>query len=871
MKRRHVLFFILNAVIVSWVVMHFVLPEQYIYHSLSFLRQWEPEFSYYGAFTFISNLLHGGIALWDNYDQMPMTFLYAIGNVVPINALFTGFVYLLTVRLFSSPAEAFHIIYSQVYYLPCIFIASVGLYLLFRRFTQNWILLFLLIIISLTVGLPHYYLGFHAASLYAFFPIIAHFILSFFEQPSLESLLLGILTLSVVVAMDPEHTLSYFYQGEHLFLMAAFIWFIFFRLRHHKILQLGSLINKFRKSLGKIILCLITMILLVGPWIYLLRLTYHDYDFANESSRFAKIKLFDPSVYFNQFKGEETHAAQNEFLYRMIDFSNNGWEYTWFFFGSTVVFFSLAGIFLSRDSRRFVFILTAFSFWLLNSDRVSQGWVSWIHWINIYTNPFSFIVRSFHMTGAFLLSYVLLPIMSIGIAQVFNIHKEKLSVAILVRLGATVVTSIFFLLLVTPTVPANVIFSTRLSFLIFILILLFSFMRIFPYYIRIRISAILLLILVGYDLKHSREYIMKMLSRYSIQSYFIPPQSISHILDFQNPLILPLRRYIYTGPKRDGYIFEEPNNFQGLFYRYSNYSKYFTLETERRPSHISFSAFSRDLELQRYVSSVKEMMFFADTAIPDTPGMLSRILSKGLQQQVILIDRDPQKEGFFSNTLPDIPSLVPVPPILSNEYRISLVRGKKLVRPNVDIYLFPLPKNFPVNMTTGVYTEDKNLLEATIGDHTLSAEQGDLGSPWTFDVQNFSTGMLAVGLPHDAIPTGDVVLRYPRTIFPSVLDMGKYTTDSVGFNYRADHNGWLVFHYPYDSKWQVSVDNMTSSLYRVNRSFIGFPLTKGTHKIQLDYMPFPWLRIFIGLSVLLIFILPYTIVWIELTRESKKS
>jgi uncharacterized membrane protein YfhO len=95
------------------------------------------------------------------------------------------------------------------------------------------------------------------------------------------------------------------------------------------------------------------------------------------------------------------------------------------------------------------------------------------------------------------------------------------------------------------------------------------------------------------------------------------------------------------------------------------------------------------------------------------------------------------------------------------------------------------------------------------------------------------------------------VLLYPSGDNQGVEGLWRRQFDNLGIIYRARKDGWLVGHYPYDTKWKISVDGNPVAYWRVDKSFIGFPLTRGEHRILIQYWPHSPLRIMLLISALL--------------------
>ena len=84
----------------------------------------------------------------------------------------------------------------------------------------------------------------------------------------------------------------------------------------------------------------------------------------------------------------------------------------------------------------------------------------------------------------------------------------------------------------------------------------------------------------------------------------------------------------------------------------------------------------------------------------------------------------------------------------------------------------------------------------------------------------------------------------------ALMDVWRNTQDQFGFTYNNPRSGWWVMHMPYDPKWQLFIDGKKTPIARVNRYFIGAPLSAGEHQILLTYWPDSPLRPLIIVSLI---------------------
>lgn len=863
---------IVISTLLSWAIMTVVFPDLFLFHKLSFIRYQDAEYNYYGVFTLLSNFYHGGIQLWNNYDQMPLAYYYLTGGMTSFSNLITAIVYILLSPLFTSPSVAFQNIYSVFYYIPSIFIITCGFYFLLSRFTNNIFILLASTVLSSSIYIPAIFFGLNSGSIYSFIPLLIHLILKVFEKGRLRDFLLAVLTLAVCIAMNAILGIGYFYQAINFVLIPSLIWFV---VKHRSLFYRPERIKRiFPKRINeaiywKIILTAIVCIVLISPMIYLFRENLKDYEVSYDTSRFSNIKSLDIRAYFTRVN--ET-APIGEFFYRLVDYKHNNWLHSWLFVGSSAVFLAITGFILSRDSRKYIFFGALLFIYSINAPKSMTGWQAPFHWINALTNPFNFAVRSYHMPTAYVLSFILMPLVTMGIQSLIDIDGKALFIRSIIKRMVIIIIMIVYLTAVYPEIDVEVKYYLNLNFIIFLILLLLSLMKF--NYKKVLIPFLLLILFI---LESSRMGIyMKQFS----ELVYIKPHNVREgptgfLLDYQNPKVLPFREYYNSVPipKVSGYDKVDPINMQGLFYRYTDLQKFFTPAQEWTPRHVSYANLSREKVLQRLLGEENRLIYQADMGVGENVGTLESILDNHLNKSVITISKNPNIPGLFSSDL--VNELKFKTPNKEEAIKMKEIKWLKegsnvSNRNGLRYYIYELPSDFPKYLTTGIYTNDISLLKAKLGDSDLQPGQGALISPYTFDVQNYISGSLTVALPGNSEDGEKTVsLQYPETPATGIINIWRNEPDNLGFDYKSEKDGWLVFQYPYDKKWRILLDNSLVETYKVNLSFLGIPVKKGTHKILLSYFPNPLIRILIAQTILLIIILPFIIIWLEIKDERK--
>jgi len=91
-------------------------------------------------------------------------------------------------------------------------------------------------------------------------------------------------------------------------------------------------------------------------------------------------------------------------------------------------------------------------------------------------------------------------------------------------------------------------------------------------------------------------------------------------LDYQNPKILPFRKHFFNtrfNPK-DKYLQKDALRMTGLFYRFTNLTKYFDYADVHHPSHRSYVHLYEDKQVQGYVRTNTQFISFKNTAKKDS-------------------------------------------------------------------------------------------------------------------------------------------------------------------------------------------------------------------------------------------------------------
>lgn len=860
---------ILGSSILSLLVMCFLFPDLILRHQFSFTKFNDQNVDYYGVFTIVSNFFHGHIQLWDNYNQMPLAYDYLNGGMTAFSNLFTAAIYILISPLLHYPAEAFYSIYSVVYFYGSILVRSAGFYLLLSRFTKKKSILLFSTVFASSFMSPQSYLGLNDSNIFSFFPLIIHFMLRIFERRQFKYLVTTFLLMVICIGNYPFVSLSYFYLGVHIVLLSIIGWFLI--TNRYKLVSIFRQIKIYpgREKIKQAALVLLLSFLILLPFVYMLKENYKDYDFASQSSRFANLNIFNINTYFQR---DTQVAPQKEFFYRMLNFEDIDWFSSWLYLGITAVFLVVCGIILNKDSRKYIFISSILLFFLINSPRDPGSMYSLSaigHWIVALTDPFNFTIRTFHMTGAMMLPFVLVPLLTLGLDSLADIGLTSLKNKYL-KLGLVEVTMMAIVASIYNQVSDSIRNYLFEGMAIITIVLIYAGMRSQRYKLRaFLISGILgiLVILDGFGMKQYLESFKKNVDMF----HHVREDAF---IDYQNPLIMPFRQFYSLIEQNGARLMDLGIMIEGRYYHYTNLHNFFYMANNYLPRHISYANLSADTSLQEYLKKDKRLIYQADLAILQQKGMMNALVEKNLDKKIVLLDKEPlNMGGLYVKELPNaISDVGSKKEEQFKELFFDLTGSKPTLKNGLNFYSLKLPPGFPAYLATGILSDDITLFKFKLGDKEFTPEQGNLVQAYTFDIQNMETGKLAIALPTD-YPASNMkgVLIYPQNYTEGIVDIWRYEPDNLGFDYKADQDGWLVMHYPYDKRWVMTVDGVKQDIFRANYSFITIPIQKGNHKILLQYWPDTWLREAIGLSIILLMISPVIIVWLEIKEISRNK
>ena len=79
------------------------------------------------------------------------------------------------------------------------------------------------------------------------------------------------------------------------------------------------------------------------------------------------------------------------------------------------------------------------------------------------------------------------------------------------------------------------------------------------------------------------------------------------------------------------------------------------------------------------------------------------------------------------------------------------------------------------------------------------------------------------------------------------IDRDASLGDSIKGSIDVSEDGWFTLSVPYDKGFRVTVDGEETEYYRTNAAFVGFPISAGSHDVEIVFEA-PWKKQGLGIS-----------------------
>ncbi len=843
------------AMLINLVVAAWLYPEFFTHLDFRLVEGNETCAPMQGVFSLISQFYQGGLQLFDRYDLINGAYTQlSVGMYTPVYFLI-ALGYIILSPLVKQPALFFHHWEVFAYFTFGLLLRTFGTYLLAFYMTKSrltavittvWVNCFCAIALihlgGLSISMVHDYL-----------PLLLFCLVYYWETRSFKAIVASVLVFLLAVNNGVLYGLGYFYQTLHLFLFdMLIIWFLFQRGRKP---LLKDKINW--NTVVKV--AAVAFVILLPVWFWAQSLV-HDFEMAGSGlggtqGRFNRIynpvaMMHDPLRYFVSAKDILSHA---------YDFTVSGWYLNATFVGITSIVLAVIGLTLAKHSYKYVFMTSAVMMGFLNVPSTQGGWMVWAHWIDTVTDPFCFLVRTFHMS--LLLWYLTLAIpICLGVRACIAIVRQQFDKIYANRIDY-LKGALLGLLAGSFFIPNPQIKNYAVDVLGLFLVFLIVFdTRKFSVSTRIRTAAVLFLVIMGIEFRALNTYIhtpsvdMNMMywDGLRIKPRIYQPMyspAVPMVLDYQNPRVLPVR-FFYRADSQ--VIFPLLVELEGMFGQFYGYMPLATRLAQEGSLYVPrekiFKGVDKDGLIQEYIHRDGRIMYMADAAIAPDPQKFAAILASHLDRRVV------QAEGGHAELIQNfkdlnLPAALPQN-FLRHDYAFTLEKARSRRRPEGMEYQWPLPKDFPKYLATGVLTPDVYLWHCLVNGRELLPAQGALVYPGTFDVNNLRDGYMTVLLSQDDV-LGPEPLQLHVLTPAELKEVWRNTEDQFGLTYTAARDGWWVIHMPYDPHWQLFVDGLKTPVTQINHYFIGTPLSAGEHKILLSYWPESPLRALVLLSTLM--------------------
>ena len=387
------------------------------------IQKYDYEFNFNATFILIQNALHGGVGLWNVFEQMPHAYLHLVGGIYSPDHIIAAFTLIVLGKAFQlEQPDTYFWLFNVVFYsLHHIERAVLG-YLLLKEFTASRATQFWALFVLNTLLSSHMVMGFGLVFLYVLFFLIIYLIYKLFKQVTAERLAALIIGMAIAGNASPLFSLSYFYLALHCFFFSCLVVLFATDGIAGIVLRGRELAAAIKGRPLAIAGALLLGLLIVSPSLLMLANNWGDYQFGVETSRFQK-----PFSIKEYFRRPVFFGPQSELIPNALNPLHTDWGYSWIFLGGVAVYLSLAGAILSSRRERWIFIVLVALFVMMNSPRRSYDPNLLFHLFHYLTSPLSFIPRTFHMTGAMLLPYALLPLCVLGFDEIRRLAGSTIS------------------------------------------------------------------------------------------------------------------------------------------------------------------------------------------------------------------------------------------------------------------------------------------------------------------------------------------------------------------------------------------------------------------------------------------------------------
>ncbi len=792
----------------------------------------------------ISDIANGGIQFWNRYDLTNTFFLQISYGLYTFQNITTSLLFIFINEIFNYEIS-FHKFYSFFFFFIAIVIRSFGFFLLLKLISNNLLLSIIGTIIANIFFTYHLNLGLVTINLLSYLPLMLYLLLQIFYNFKLKYFTLLIFVFAICVVNSPLMTLGYFYMTIHAFLISLFLFN--FKKIFNIFKKKNFINNNFSKNSISLITTAILTSLMILPYIIMIKYIGTDYYIPNSGLGETTGRLNQIMNPFTYFEKEIYTNNIGQLLNETFNSTSQNWTYSWLFLNNFTIFFSLIGIFFSKNNFKYIFIFTIIFLLFLNFDNNYKNPLAFFHYVNALTNPFSFLLRTFHMTNL-IIPFFIIPLFTLGIGEVIKIYKIYSREKIVKYISILILYTVFCFLFLNSDVKFYVLLSNLLIFIVFYSLLIEVKIKRRFYFILSFFSLLLLEIFYLSNYINTRNN--NHLELLKDETYFVVNSNDPKKLNFENNLYKSLPSE-YT----KNFISWANPLYYGFYYKITHFNN-FKKSYLYNPVHKSFKNLSSDTLIQEYLINNKELISFKKNIYE----------LKNNNFEKVLHSFDNNKNYYLINSEKDIIKYDKNASILLSKNNLSKsthnfkIKFNKLnvikskIKDNFITIYYKLDDNFPENLfSTKIDNINKkikiNILYEDINGNSISTLIDDKE---TFNINSIKENYLILKLDKNKLSK----IKYINIVFDlnyTLLNLLNNSMDNLSFIYNAEDDGYLIVNYPYDKKWNVFVNNVELNTYKANKYFFAFKINKGNNKISIKYNDEYQLKILMYISIILMF------------------
>ncbi len=853
--------FVVASAFVLAMTANYVINPVLFQSPKSFIWQHSLAIPYELCLFMVSQFKHGAIDLWSHFDQINFSYpTVTVGYTSWTNMMVAG-VYLLFSPFIKFPGEAFHSTFTIVYYGFCAIMRLFGGFLFVSLYSLNpWVIGLSLFYLNTICSIQNF-LGFELNPIMSFLPFLFYLIVKILREHKLKHILYFLITYAVMFASTPLLALGYIYGSLHFMLSIAGVMFIKNRWKAKEAPSFKNLLQF--SNLGKVFFTAVICLVIASPYLLMYPLTSDIMpssqsdrmnDFFNWNDRFQRFERIDWST----------------FLHYSLSADNFFWQ-RWVYLGVSSFFLFFIGATLSRHKEKWLMIgTTILTLLFIASPAGPTNFFSAVTWYQVFTNPFSGLLRSLHMLSLILPTYYF-PVVVLGLKTLLEEFPSEGFSSRPKTIG--LITLFAFLALWTSQseFPRGTMFmflaAAALIWLLSKWGQRFLNRRHYSWTRPDHLTLGFILILFIFDLWVTRAYNLNDTfdKREVLPRSYDVAYGQTIVPDYQNPDLFPLRNHYSIIPMGEHRL-ERPQNYYGQLFGFTHYERFFHQPNIYAPRHKSFEKLYTDGDFPTYLSSSapeSRMIYDVPLAVSRRHLSFHDAMKWNIIPSVVVIDDEGLPKTDFTLTEPEVLDLAnkakegPLPARPPRPLRQAFAwnfsfKDAKVVDEHEGLitYSIKLPDDFPAYFSTTSFTKDRDYFQLSSQGKPLTPVQGKPSEPGTFDVQNYQTRHLTILLKSDyplAGATGKLTIWQPEEI----LGLWSQTNDNYGLRYDMKQDGWLVIHTPWDDKMKISVDGQEVTKFRANEIFTAIPLASGQHDILLSYLPGSPIRLLLVISMVL--------------------